>query len=36
MFVERKIASKMKSEAFRHFDALGGWADLQDQVSSLP
>ena len=32
VFVERKIASRMHDEQFRHFAALGGWKDLFYQV----
>ncbi|KAI0232089.1 Leukotriene A-4 hydrolase [Lamellibrachia satsuma] len=32
VFVERKIAGRMVNEQLRHFEALGGWTDLQEQV----
>ena len=33
VFIERKIAGRMKGEQFRHFEVIGGWADLVYQVS---
>ncbi|ELT87749.1 hypothetical protein CAPTEDRAFT_162472 [Capitella teleta] len=35
MFVERKIASRMRGENFRHFDAIGGWKDLSYTVKDV-
>ena len=36
VFIERKIAGRMKGEQFRHFEVKGGWADLVYQVSKSP
>ncbi|XP_033647821.1 leukotriene A-4 hydrolase-like [Asterias rubens] len=32
VFVERKIAARMHGEKQRHFEAIGGWKDLQNGV----
>ena len=35
IFTERKIVGRMRGEAHRHFDAIGGWKDLQYEVLIL-
>ena len=32
VFIERKIAGRMRGDKCRHFEAIGGWSDLIYQV----